>query len=139
DGRDQASHRLHVAEVFALRRVDGAREPDVLWPALRLARRGAGETARRTDRADASRTVSGAAGGVALRRLAATAGDGVFARPQAQRVVPRRADGGDRSGGAARVVGFAVRVFEPGYHAVRDDALHGRGGAVFARGLHSHV
>ncbi len=44
----------------------------------------------------------------AFRRLAAAAGDGLRAGPQAQRPVPGRTDRGDRPGGAARTVGFAV-------------------------------
>ena len=40
DGRNQRLHRLHVAEVLALRRADGEREPAVLRAVVRLARRG---------------------------------------------------------------------------------------------------
>ncbi len=44
--------------------------------------------------ADASRTVSETARGVAFRRLAAAAGHGVRAHPQTHGAVSRRADGG---------------------------------------------
>ena len=42
--RDQKSDRLHVAEVFALRRADGLRKPDVLRAAVRSARRSTDQT-----------------------------------------------------------------------------------------------
>ena len=122
----QAEHRLHVAEVLALRRPDGGREHRLL---RRHLRRAAGEAA-------AAARLCAAHGGPgrqaqdhdapAPRRLETAAGAGLRDPSRAADSVSGRAHqrrGPDR---AAQFLGPDLPAFRGGPHHLRQHALHGR-------------
>ena len=80
---------------------------------------------RRIDRAHSSRTLPQSARRAALRRLAATPRDGLRADARTHRSLSRRTDRRDRSGRAARALGFAFRIRRTRHDAVRHHSLHG--------------
>src|SRR4029077_3196997 len=136
---DQRNYWLYVAEIFALRRADGRRKPDLLRKALWIARARLGQTPRRIDRGHALGAVRQPARRVAFGRLATAAGNGVLADAPADRFVSGRTNCRDRSGRAPRTVGFAFRIYRERHDLVRDDALYGRSRALRSRRLHLHV
>ena len=72
----------------------------------------------------------------AVGRLEAAAGAGLRPAAPAAAGLPRRADGRHRPGRPPRAVGPAVPPGGRGHHAVRHDALHGRGRALRPGRLH---
>ena len=120
-------HRVHVAEVLALRRSDGGGEYRLLHRDLRRAERAAAG-------AQGLRARDGRAGGAAQRadahalgRLEAAAGAGVRDPARAAGAVPGRADLGRGPDCARRVLGADPRSFRSRAHDFRQHALYGRG------------
>ena len=68
------------------------------------------------------------------RRLATAPRAGHRPHPRARADVPRRAHVGRRSGGTARLLGRHLHAGRAGRHRLRQHALHGRGGALWAPG-----
>ena len=77
-----------------------------------------------------------AARGIAVGRLEAAAGAGGVPAARTAIAAARRADGGRRSQGAARLLGRNPAAQRARRHGAGVDALHGRGGAVRFHHLH---
>ena len=137
DGRGGGppAHRVRAAEVLALRRPDGAREPQLLRLRVRPEGRRAERAPRVGDRADRDRPVSRAPRRPALRRVEAAPRPRRLAHAPPPRPLPGRADRRDRPGRPARALEPPLHARRRRRHAPRQHALHGRGGALRPRGV----
>ena len=127
---DPGPDRLHVAEVLALRGPDGPREHGLLRRHLRPAPGRGLRAEGRADRPGRPRALPRPLGRPALGRLEAAAGPGLCPAAPARPRLPRRADRRHRPGGPPRPLGPALPARRRGRHALRHDALHGRGRAL---------
>ena len=122
---DPPHHRVHVAEVLALRRFDGGGEHRFLHGNLR---RPAGEAGGAQELRAGDGRPDGAAQRAdahALRRVEAAAGAGLRDPARSAGVVPGRADFRRGPAGARRVLGVDPRSFGDGPHDLRQHALYG--------------
>ncbi len=136
--RDRApEHRLHVAEVLALRRPHGGGEPGLLRRRLRRPR-GAPARARgiRAAHGRASTEQALDHDAPAGRRLETAAGAGLRDPARAADPVPGRADLGRRPHRPPRVLGPDLPALRHGPHRLRHHPLHGRGRVLPPPGAH---
>ena len=137
DRAREEQHRLHVAEVLALRGPHGRGEPAASSPASTAcaARSATARIAWALEMAGL-RGPRAAADRRARRRLAPAPGARLRRAARAADPLPRRADLRRRPGLAPRLLGDDRRARRARHHRLRHHALHGRGRALRRAGAH---